>query len=85
MLPISAKGKIALIGPMANARNNMCGMWSMMCNPSKHRTLLEGMRSVIGNKGKSSMLKEVISSMMKIAKRQPQACAHWTVEIIKLY
>ena len=36
---------------MANARNNMCGMWSMMCNPSKHRTLLEGMRSAIGNKG----------------------------------
>ncbi|GLL52663.1 beta-glucosidase [Bacteroides finegoldii] len=51
LLPISAKGKIALIGPMANARNNMCGMWSMMCNPSKHRTLLEGMRSAIGNKG----------------------------------
>ena len=26
-------------------------LWSMMCNPSKHRTLLEGMRSAIGNKG----------------------------------
>lgn len=51
LLPISVNTKVALIGPMANARNNMCGMWSMMCTPSKHRTLLEGMRSAIGTKG----------------------------------
>ena len=51
LLPLSAKGKIALIGPMANARNNMCGTWSMMCTPSKHRTLLEGIRDAVGDKG----------------------------------
>ena len=51
LLPLSTKGKIALIGPMANARNNMCGTWSMMCTPSKHRTLLEGIRDAVGDKG----------------------------------
>ena len=51
LLPLEEKGKIALIGPMADARNNMCGTWSMMCTPSKHRTLLEGIRDAVGDKG----------------------------------
>lgn len=49
LLPLKKKGRIALIGPMADARNNMCGMWSMTCTPSRHRTLLEGVRSAVGN------------------------------------
>ena len=31
LLPLSVDKKIALIGPMADARNNMCGMWSLTC------------------------------------------------------
>lgn len=50
LLPLEEKGKIALIGPMADARNNMCGMWSMTCTPSGHGTLLEGIRSAAGDK-----------------------------------
>ena len=50
LLPLDIKGKIALIGPMADARNNMCGMWSMTCTPSRHGTLLEGIRSAAGDK-----------------------------------
>ena len=50
LLPLEEKGKIALIGPMADARNNMCGMWSMPCTPSRHGTLLEGIRSAVGDK-----------------------------------
>lgn len=50
LLPLEEKGKIALIGPMADARNNMCGMWSMTCTPSGHGTLLEGIRSAVGAK-----------------------------------
>lgn len=49
LLPLERKGKIALIGPMADARNNMCGMWSMTCTPSRHGTLLEGIRSAAGD------------------------------------
>ena len=47
LLPLEEKGKIALIGPMAD---NMCGMWSMTCTPSRHGTLLEGIRSAVGDK-----------------------------------
>ena len=50
LLPLEEKGKIALIGPMADARNNMCGMWSMTCTPSGHGILLEGIRSAVGDK-----------------------------------
>ena len=50
LLPLEQKGRIALIGPMADARNNMCGMWSMTCTPSRHRTLLEGIRAAAGDK-----------------------------------
>ena len=49
LLPLKKKGRIALIGPMADARNNMCGMWSMTCTPSRHGTLLEGVRSAVGD------------------------------------
>ncbi len=35
---------------MADARNNMCGMWSMTCTPSRHGTLFEGIRSAAGDK-----------------------------------
>ncbi len=47
---VRALQAIALIGPMADARNNMCGMWSMTCTPSRHGTLLEGIRSAVGDK-----------------------------------
>ena len=50
LLPLEQKSRIALIGPMADARNNMCGMWSMTCTPSRHRTLLEGIRAAAGDK-----------------------------------
>ena len=50
LLPLGLKGKIALVGPMADARNNMCGMWSMACTASRHGTLLEGIRSAAGDK-----------------------------------
>ena len=50
LLPLEQKGRIALIGPMADARNNMCGMWSMTCTPSRHATLLESLRSAVGDK-----------------------------------
>ena len=49
LLPLKKKGRIALIGPMADARNNMCGMWSMTCTPSRHGSLLEGLRSAVGD------------------------------------
>lgn len=51
LLPLSMDKKIALIGPMADARNNMCGMWSLTCVPSDHRSLLDGMRDAMKGRG----------------------------------
>lgn len=51
LLPLSVDKKIALIGPMADARNNMCGMWSLTCVPSDHRSLLDGMRDAMKGRG----------------------------------
>ena len=50
LLPLQAKGRIALIGPMGDARNNMCGMWSVTCDPWEHVTLLDGLRTAVGNR-----------------------------------
>ena len=50
LLPLKPEGRIALIGPMADAHNNMCGMWSPTCDPSLHPSLLEGMRAAVGDK-----------------------------------
>lgn len=50
LLPLKKKGKIALIGPMADAGNNMCGCWSGSSHPELHASLLESLRKAVGNK-----------------------------------
>ena len=51
VLPLQKKGKIALIGPMADNRRDICGTWSMMAVPSKYKSLLQGFRDAVGNSG----------------------------------
>ncbi|MBR6945751.1 MAG: beta-glucosidase BglX [Prevotella sp.] len=49
LLPLQKKGKIALIGPMADGRENMLGMWSPSADRSiQYSTLLDGMRKAVG-------------------------------------
>lgn len=50
LLPLKKSGKIALIGPLANNRLNMAGMWSVAAKHSESVTVLEGFRNVLGNK-----------------------------------
>lgn len=54
LLPLKKSGKIALIGPMADARNNMCGTWSMNCPTDEHRTVLDGLKEA--TEGKAEIL-----------------------------
>lgn len=51
-LPIKKSGTIALIGPLADARENMPGTWSVAADFSKPITLLAGLNSAVGNNGK---------------------------------
>lgn len=50
LLPLEKKGKIALIGPLADSRRNMLGTWSVSGDFDKGVTVLEGFQNVIGDK-----------------------------------
>ena len=52
VLPITPGKKIALVGPLANAKENMTGTWSVGADNSKSISLLKGLTDAIGNNGK---------------------------------
>ncbi|MGN0029247.1 MAG: beta-glucosidase BglX [Marinilabiliaceae bacterium] len=54
ILPLKAEGTIALIGPLANTRNNLPGSWSTGDDVEKYSTLLEVMRR--RTEGKATIL-----------------------------
>ena len=52
VLPLKKSGAIALIGPLADAKENMPGTWSVAANFSKATSLLAGLKSVVGDNAK---------------------------------
>jgi beta-glucosidase len=50
LLPLQKKGKIALIGPLANTRANMAGTWCVAYTPDKYSTLKEGLERAVAGK-----------------------------------
>lgn len=50
VLPLKKTGTIALIGPLADNRENMPGTWSVAADFSKAISLLEGIKSVAGDR-----------------------------------
>ena len=54
VLPLAKKGKVALIGPMANTASNMPGTWSVAADFSKYKTLKQGFEDAL--KGKAELL-----------------------------
>lgn len=50
ILPLQKKGKIALIGPLANTRANMAGTWCVSYTPDKYSTLKEGLERAVAGK-----------------------------------
>jgi beta-glucosidase len=50
LLPLVASKKIAVIGPLANAKREMIGSWSAAGDWTKSVTLLEGIRAKVGSK-----------------------------------
>jgi beta-glucosidase len=52
VLPIKKGGTIALIGPLADNKENMPGTWSVAADFSKSVSVLEGLREAVGNAGK---------------------------------
>ena len=50
LLPLEKKGKIALIGPLADDQYDMAGMWSVGVDHELSVTVLEGFRAAVGDK-----------------------------------
>jgi len=49
LLPLKKHGSIALIGPLADNRNNLPGCWSTGDTPEKYSTVKEAMQRYLGN------------------------------------
>lgn len=48
ILPLQSNKRIALVGPLADAKANMTGTWSVGADNTQSVTLLEGLKSAIG-------------------------------------
>lgn len=70
ILPLDKNSTIALVGPLADSRRNMLGMWSVSGDYTKAVTVIEGVKNVMGKKGKLLYAKgSNISDDMEFAKR----------------
>lgn len=49
LLPLKKDRNIALIGPLANNKNNMLGTWAVSGDPQLSITVLEGLKNATGN------------------------------------
>ena len=50
LLPLHKQGKIALIGPLADTRSNLCGTWCVAFTPDRYSTLKEGFERALAGK-----------------------------------
>ena len=49
ILPLKRKGRIALIGPLADTKSNMPGTWSVAAVAERYKSLLDGFQDAVGN------------------------------------
>ena len=52
ILPLKKNGTIAVVGPLADARENMPGTWAVAARFDKAVTLIEGLKDAVGDKAK---------------------------------
>ncbi len=52
ILPLKKSGTIALIGPLADAKENMTGTWSVAADATKYKSLLTALKEAAGSKAK---------------------------------
>ena len=71
LLPLQRKGKIALVGPLANTKANMPGTWSVAAASDKSNSLYESMKQSLA--GKAEVLYAKGSNLMYDAQREAEA------------
>jgi beta-glucosidase len=52
VLPLKKSGTIALVGPLADAKENMTGTWSVAARNAESISLLNGLQRAVGNKAR---------------------------------
>ena len=50
LLPLKKSGTIALVGPLANSKENMLGTWAVAADYSKPVSLINGIKNLVGDK-----------------------------------
>ena len=50
VLPLAKSGTVAVIGPLADTRNNMSGTWALAAESNAYPSLYEGLKEVTGGK-----------------------------------
>jgi beta-glucosidase len=97
VLPLKRSGTIALIGPLANDKNNMLGTWAPTGDPQLSVPILEGMKSVAGENVKIQYAKganisddpefaakiNVFGTRIDIDQRSPEAMLQEALSVSK--
>ncbi len=52
LLPLKKSATVAVIGPLADAKENMAGTWSVATNMERSISLIAGIKEVVGNTAK---------------------------------
>lgn len=71
LLPLQKKGKIALVGPLADTRSNMSGTWSVAARLNDNKTVLQAFKEAVENKAEVLYAKG--SNLLYDAKREADA------------
>ena len=71
LLPLQKKGRIALVGPLANTASNMSGTWSVAARLADNKTVLQAMKEAVGDKAEVVYAKG--SNLMYDAQREADA------------
>lgn len=91
LLPLAKNGRIALVGPLADAGSHMQGMWSVAADPSKYRSLrqafadaLEGRATLSYAKGSNLYADPELEAAVSIANgiRDPRSEAELLEEAL---
>lgn len=72
LLPLQKKGKIALVGPLADTRSNMSGTWSVAARLNDNKTVLQAFKEAVGNKAEVVLYAKG-SNLLYDAKREADA------------
>ncbi|MGN6166034.1 MAG: beta-glucosidase BglX [Flavisolibacter sp.] len=94
-LPLKKSGTIALIGPLADAKENMPGTWSVATDFSKPVSVLAGLQNAIGNNAKlvyakgsnldaDSLLEERATMFGKTLHRDPRSATEMLGEALSV-